>query len=53
MYLIAERLKRKSAIILKRLGLPPVIMYIPFFILVTRFIYWIRGIKLEYGDLDY
>lgn len=53
MYLIAERLKRKSIIILKHYDLPSLLMYIPFFILVTRFIMWIRGTKLDYGDLDY
>lgn len=53
MYLIAERLKRKSEIILKHLGLPNAVMYIPFFILVTRAVLAIRGKKIEYGDLDY
>lgn len=53
MYLIAERLKRKSIIILKHLKLPPSVMYIPFFILITRFILYIKGTKLDYGDLDY
>ncbi|MGZ4058686.1 MAG: efflux RND transporter permease subunit [Bacteroidia bacterium] len=53
MYLIAERLKRKSVIILKHLGLPPVVMYIPFFILITRFVFYLRGVKLNYGNLDY
>jgi multidrug efflux pump len=53
MYLIAERLKRKSIIILKHLNLPPSIMYIPFFILITRLVLYIKGTKLDYGDLDY
>lgn len=53
MYLISERLKRRSVIILKHLGLPVVIMYVPFFILVTRIIFYIKGTKLEYGDLNY
>ena len=53
MYLIAERLKRKSAIILQYFGLPNVVMYVPFFILITRFVMYLRGIKLDYGDLDY
>jgi multidrug efflux pump subunit AcrB len=53
MYLISERLKRKSHIILKHLGLSNVVMYIPFFILITRFVFWLKGIKLDYGDLDY
>lgn len=53
MYLIAERLKRKSEIILKHLGLPSIMMYVPFFILITRAVLYIRGIKLEYGNLDH
>lgn len=53
MYLIAERLKRKSEIILKYLGLPNVMMYVPFFILITRAVFYFRGIKLEYGNLDH
>jgi multidrug efflux pump subunit AcrB len=53
MYLIAERLKRKSEIILKHLGLPNVVMYVPFFILFTRLIFYIKGTKLEYDNLDY
>jgi multidrug efflux pump len=53
MYLIAERLKRKSVIILKHFDLPSVAMYIPFFILLLRFILFVRGKKLEYGNLDY
>ena len=53
MYLIAERLKRKSEIILKHLGLPNAVMYIPFFVLITRLILYIKGTKLEYGNLDY
>ncbi len=53
MYLIAERLKRKSIIILNHLKLPTVIMYIPFFILITRFVFYLKGTKLDYGDLDY
>ncbi len=53
MYLISERLKRKSEIILKHLGLPNVIMYVPFFILVTRFVLYVKGTKLDYGHLDY
>jgi multidrug efflux pump len=53
MYLIAERLKRKSEIILKEMGLPTVIMYVPFFILITRFVFYLKGKKIEYGNLDY
>lgn len=53
MYLIAERLKRKSIIILNHFDLPKIAMYIPFLILILRFILWLRGRKLDYGNLDY
>ncbi len=52
MYLIAERLKRKSEVILLHFGLSSVMMYIPFFILVCRVILRIQGKKLDYGNLD-
>ena len=53
MYLIEERLKRKSENILKHLGLPSVVMYVPFFILIMRLVLYIKGTKLDYGNLDY
>jgi multidrug efflux pump len=53
MYLITERLKRKSTIILAHFDLPKVAMYIPFLILILRLILAIRGKKLDYGNLDY
>lgn len=53
MYLIAERLKRKSVIILANFDLPRVAMYIPFLILILRFILYLKGKKLDYGNLDY
>ena len=53
MYLITERLKRKSAIILNHFELPKVAMYVPFLILILRAILAIRGKKLDYGNLDY
>ena len=53
MYLISERLKRKSIIILKHFDLPKALMYVPFFILISRFILWIRKKKLDYGSLDH
>lgn len=53
MYLLSERLKRKSQIILKHLNLPNVVMYVPFFILITRLVLYIKGVKLEYGNLDH
>jgi multidrug efflux pump len=53
MYLIAERLKRKSVIILKHFELPTVSMYIPFFILILRLVLFFQRKKLDYGNLDY
>lgn len=55
MYLISERLKRKSAIMLKHFDLPgfTIFYYIPFFFLVLKLIARIRGQKIEFGDLDY
>ncbi len=53
LYLITERLKRKAKIILKHYDLPNIVMYLPFFILVLRFILWISKTKLDYGNLDY
>jgi len=53
MYLIAERLKRKSVIILNHFELPRVAMYIPFLIMILQLILWIKRTKIEYGDLDY
>ncbi len=53
MYLISERLKRKSQIILIHYDLPNVLMYMPFFILFMRFVLYVKGTKLDYGNLDY
>ena len=53
MYLIAERLKRKSETILKHFGLPKSLMYVPFLIIVCRAILRLQGKKLDYGNLDY
>jgi len=52
MYLISERLKRKSVVILEHFELPKVTMYIPFFILILRLLLAIQGKKLDYGNLD-
>jgi multidrug efflux pump len=52
MYLITERLRRKSVIILKHHELPLPLMYIPFFILIFQAVMYIRGVKLDYGNLD-
>ncbi|MDQ3049016.1 MAG: efflux RND transporter permease subunit, partial [Bacteroidota bacterium] len=53
MYLMSERLKRRSIIILDHFGLSHAWMYMPFFILFTRGFMLIKGIKLQYGNLDY
>jgi multidrug efflux pump subunit AcrB len=53
MYLITERLKRKSIIILNHFELPTAIMYVPFLILLLRLVLKIQGKKLDYGNLDY
>lgn len=52
MYLIAERLKRKSELILRHFDLPQPLMYIPFFILLLQGLLSLQGKKLDYGDLD-
>lgn len=53
MYLISERLKRKSEIILKHFGISAAFMYLPFFVLACRLVLRIKKTKLEYGNLDY
>lgn len=52
MYLITERLKRKSEVILDHFELPRFVMYIPFLILVLRAVLAIQRKKLDYGNLD-
>jgi hypothetical protein len=52
MYLITERLKRKSIVILNHFELPTVVMYVPFLILVLRFILFIQKKQLDFGNLD-
>ncbi|MGZ3903760.1 MAG: efflux RND transporter permease subunit [Bacteroidia bacterium] len=52
MYLISERLKRKSTVILNHLELPLFLMYVPFFILIMRLVLHLQKKKLDYGDLD-
>lgn len=53
MYLIAERLKRKSAIILNHFDLPKPLMYLPFFVMLLQLLLRLQGKKLDYGDLDH
>lgn len=52
MYLLTERLKRKSIVILEHFDLPKAVMYIPFLILILRIVLAIQGKKLDYGNLD-
>lgn len=53
MYLISERLKRKSVIVLNHFGMSAALMYVPFFVMICRLVVRLKGQKLEYGDLDY
>lgn len=53
LYLMAERSKRKSTIILKHFEMSPALMYIPFFMMFLKIFMKLRRIKLDYGDLDY
>jgi hypothetical protein len=53
MYLITERLKRKSMIVLAHFDLPKVLAYVPFLVLILRLILKIKGEKLDYGNLDH
>jgi Cu/Ag efflux pump CusA len=52
MYLITERLKRKSIVILNHFELPAAVMYVPFLILVLRFILFLQKKQLDFGNLD-
>jgi multidrug efflux pump subunit AcrB len=52
MYLITERLKRKSVIVINHFELPLAVMYVPFLILILRFVLYVQGKKLDYGNLD-
>jgi multidrug efflux pump len=52
MYLITERLKRKSVIIVQHFELPVGVIYVPFLILILRIVLRIQGKKLDYGNLD-
>ena len=53
MYLITERLKRKSIIVLNHFEMPPSLIYVPFLILILRLILKLKGEKIEFGDLDH
>lgn len=53
MYLITERLKRKSIKVLEHFGLSTALVYVPFLVLVLQLILKIKGEKIDYGHLDY
>lgn len=52
MYIVSERLKRKSEVLLDHFGLSHAFMYIPFFVMFSRLALRIKGVKLDYGNLD-
>ncbi|MFL5753691.1 MAG: efflux RND transporter permease subunit [Bacteroidia bacterium] len=52
MYLIAERSKKKSVIILKHFEMSPAMMYIFPVMIALKVILRIKRVKLDYGDLD-
>jgi multidrug efflux pump len=52
MYLIAERMKKKSEIILAHYHLPMFMMYVPFLVALLRLFNRFSGTKLDYGNLD-
>ncbi|MDP2386028.1 MAG: efflux RND transporter permease subunit [Bacteroidota bacterium] len=52
MYLMSERLKKRSVIILKHYEMGAALMYVPFLISILRAILWFKKIKLDYGDLN-
>ncbi len=52
MYLITERLKRKSEVILDHFELPRAVKYVPFLILILRGVLALQRKKLDYGNLD-
>ncbi len=52
LYLISERMKRKAVIVLKHYEMAEAMMYVPFFVPILKLILKLKGIKLEYGNLD-
>jgi multidrug efflux pump subunit AcrB len=52
MYIMSERLKKRSIIILNHFEIGQVFMYVPFMILILRLVLKIKGTKLDYGDLN-
>jgi multidrug efflux pump len=52
MYLMSERLKKRSIIILNYFEMSTALMYVPFLVLILRFLLRIKRVKLDYGDLN-
>ncbi len=52
MYIMSERLKKRSIIILNHFEIGQVFMYVPFMILILRLVLKIKRTKLEFGDLN-
>jgi multidrug efflux pump len=52
MYLISERLKRKSVVILRHYDLPIPLMYVPFLVMILQIVLYLKKIRLDYGNLD-
>jgi multidrug efflux pump len=52
LYLMSERLKRKSIKILDHFDLPRAVMYVPFLIMSLQVILKVQKKKLDYGDLN-
>jgi Cu/Ag efflux pump CusA len=52
MYIMSERLKKRSIIILNHFEIGQVFMYVPFMILILRLVLKIKGTRLNYGDLN-
>ena len=52
MYLMSERLKKKSIIVLNHFEMSTALMYVPFLVLILRFVLYTKGKKLDYGDMN-
>ncbi len=52
MFLISERIKRKSNIILEYFELPKGLKYIPFLILILQLVLKFKSVKLDFGSID-
>ena len=54
MYLIAERLKKKSLIVFDYFGVPKyrIFMYLPFFVLILILVSKMKKHRFDWGDLD-